>query len=150
MQCKNPMACKAKHSRWKKYQEKYIPTGEKLLEHFRNNWKQGKAIAKRTDHFALRCFQRSISNATIHDVLENGWIVEYGFEKSTQLVRLVLLWYTKGNYGGYRPIHLVIEYKSEQLLTLITVYSPESMAYKWDKNYSERICFCDDDEKGYN
>lgn len=138
MECRNKEVCKKKHERWKEQQQIHIPKGEKEHEEFLNYVQKVNYFLEIGDHSSKRQFERSISSRDITDIILNGWVIERSFYKSVQAVRLTILGYTR----TYRPIHVIVQIKSPNEWSVVTVYNPESKAYKWDKSFQERICFC--------
>lgn len=143
MECKNPELCKKKYNRWKQNQSYMVPIGEKEHEKFLSFIEDGNAELEISTHADRRQFLRSISLKDIKDVVLNGWVIERNFFPDVQAVRLVILGYTR----NYRPLHVVCEIINETHWEIVTTYSPESQAYKWSKDYQERICFCKHDGK---
>lgn len=148
MSCKNPQLCAKKHEKWKKYQNKFIPIGDNEHNTFLKHYESGTANLgfktypdQERPHADLRQFQRAISFQDIQDVVQNGWVIERNYYPDEQVVRLVILGYTK----NYRPLHVVCEIVNENDWEIVTVYSPVSKKYKWSNDFQERVCFCKDD-----
>lgn len=143
--CNNPELCKKRHDRWKNNQAKFVPIGAQEHELFLEYTKRGEADLgikiypdQERSHAEKRQIERAISLNDIRDVLKHGWVIERNINFITQAVRLVILGYTK----RYRPIHVVVEILTDKEWEVVTVYSPESKAYKWNESYEEKICFC--------
>lgn len=146
MECKNPSICAEKHRRWKQNQSRLIPIGDKLFECFKKKLKDGSAILEASKHFRVRSYERSINRASIINILNEGWVIEYIVDNSSQMVRLLVMGYVKTNFQTYRPLHMVLEIESENRWEIITAYSPYTMPYKWSEDFQERVCFCHNDE----
>lgn len=138
MSCRNPDFCKKKNERWIKNQKKYLKEGQEEHEKFLSYVNEGTADIAIRSHADKRTFERVVSNADMTDVILNGWVIERNINYDSQAVRLVILGYTR----KYRPIHVVCEIINEKEWEVVTVYNPESQAYKWTNNFQERICFC--------
>jgi hypothetical protein len=147
MACRNPELCAKKHKRWKKYQSIFIPIGEEEHNIFIQNFEKGNAqlslksyLDQDRPHADLRTFQRAISKRDLIDVVLNGWVIERNYFPDEQVIRLVILGYTR----RYRPLHVVCEIVNELDWEIVTVYSPLSKKHKWGNEYQERVCFCKD------
>lgn len=133
--------CRRKRERWNDLQKRYCPVGQKELEHFQDNLGNGSFKVLFDKHFGKRSFERSISPADFHEVLKYGWVVERN--KTVKNTSIVVLGYIGKHY---RPLHIVLDMVSPQKWVAITVYDPQSHAWKWNKNFNRRICFCNPSE----
>lgn len=137
MHCKNPLECKRKYMNWKPTQENSIQIGEEILEKIVKNMERGIDLTF-SNHADKRSLFRSFSINDVREAILNGWVIEYDEKRKTILV----LYNIKVAAGKYRPIHVVIGFNEKA--KIVTCYDPRSKAWKWDKNFQERNCFCKD------
>ena len=136
MECRNPEMCRKKADAWRKRQAETIPIGEQMLLDLLAFLEEGGALPM-SKHAGGRGYHRAFSVSKISEAIRNGWVIEHDPERQTLLV----LYYLKLSAGVYRPIHVVIGYRGKW--KVVTVYDPRSMPWKWNRNFDERICFCD-------
>ncbi|MFD1362762.1 DUF4258 domain-containing protein [Lentibacillus salinarum] len=136
MSCQDPEGCHKKHTQWKEWQERIILEGEEIHEEIIRDMDENGTPLSMSKHGGKRELYRAFSPTEINNAVRNGWVIEYSPKRMT----LHILHHFKVGKGSYRPIHVVIGYKEK--LKVVTVYDPRSKAWKWDRNYQERVCFC--------
>jgi len=76
-------------------------------------------------------FNRRIGDTDVHEVVQNGKIIEE-YPDDTPYSSYLLLETIKG-----RPLHVVVGYnKEEGVLIVITAYKPDP--HLWEENYTRR------------
>lgn len=138
-QCKNPKACKEKHTRWgKRNSDLYIEQAQEKIETYLTEI----GTVNLSNHYRQRSFERVVSSSDILNVLKNGWVIESSDNS------VIVLGYSK--YGlVYRPFHVVLAKKTFHNWKIKTVYCPESHGWKWNEGFDERVCFCKIEEGEY-
>jgi mRNA interferase MazF len=135
--CCNPEKCQRQADAWRKRQSEAVPIGEQLLQGLLEHLEDGGSLPM-SRHAGGRGYDRAFSAGKVSEAIRNGWVIEHDTERQTLLV----LYYLKLSAGVYRPVHVVLGYRDGKW-KVVTVYDPRTMPWKWNRNFDERICFCE-------
>lgn len=136
MNCQNSEGCLNKYIQWKNWQNDQIPAGENLHAEIIRNMDNNGDFLSMSQHANRREFYRAYSSREIKTGVKHGWVIEHNPKRKT----LHILHNFKVGKATYRPIHVVLGYDGKW--KIITVYDPRSKAWKWDRSFQERVCFC--------
>ena len=133
--------CKDRAEKFHKYQEQWVNKGDALLK---------KALANNLDistgyHSNIRKVERCFSKKDIVAAIEAGYVIERQKHHHGGIVWLINS-NIKITQKKYRPIHIAVSFQ-EDYIKVITIYDPRTHAWKWNKNYSRRLCWCQNKKK---
>lgn len=142
IECTDKKECKRKRDRWEELQERFCPMGQKELDAFIANAKNGTSKVRFDKHFHKRSLERCISEFDVKEVVSYGWVIERN--KTSKSTSIVILGYVGRDY---RPLHVVFDIVSDNMWVAVTAYDPKTHAWKWNDHYDKRVCFCNPDNE---
>ena len=137
MKCRNPEKCRNEVLIKQALLEKDSKKVEAILSKIRKRYASGdKTVLTMTEHAHKRCVYRAVSTVDVVKVFKEGQAIEYSPGKS---MCITLMGYTREN----RPIHIVLASVADKKdWKIVTVYDPRTEAWRWEENYTKKVCFC--------
>ncbi|MDP5276174.1 DUF4258 domain-containing protein [Chengkuizengella axinellae] len=142
MVCKNPDQCLQITKKRYDAMEKGMDLVEDKIVQFREKYKNGEGDISFARHAAVRGLERSFNNKHILEALLNGFVMEYYYEAKSKQYQCLICYFLKLSPGVYRPVHIAVQMQSNDHLFVKTVYDPRSNPWKWNENFTNRICVC--------
>ena len=133
--------CKDRAERFHKHQQRWLDEGDTLLQAAIRN----KAKIKIRSHTHIRSTERCFNRAVLIPAIESGYVIERQVHEGNRIVWIVSS-SIKIGACKYRPIHFAISFE-DNVMYVITIYDPRSHAWKWDKTFSKRLCWCQNEIK---
>lgn len=148
--CQRQEGCKAPE-RCRKMRPEFARSNAQVLEEYgQTEYEKLRALfategfgcLRLSQHAHEREYQKAISGADIRTVMLEGEPIEY--YKNKYGTQKITLW---GNvhvgHAKYRPLHIILKKRrNEEKWAIVTVYDPQTKAWQWNENFTERICFC--------
>jgi len=144
MKCANKAHCKAKILNRMARMEPHLEAASDRLDQFCSLYEANEAVLTFDDHAEFRELWRAFSENQVMEAFINGDVIEchkHGSELG------FLIWYNvKIGRGLYRPMHVraIMNSTNSRFMTIMTVYDPRSHEWKWEDNYTRRVCLCSD------
>jgi hypothetical protein len=144
MVCKDPEGCKEKSKEYSLANACEIEIGgqeefNKLKEVYAT---KGLSCLGFSKHAQQRMLERAISETELRTIIFDGDIIEY-HQNEFGTTKMVVWGHIRISSKKYRPLHIILKKRAnDSKYSVVTLYDPRTEAWRWDENYTKRICFC--------
>lgn len=142
--CKDPEGCRGKRpgfalSNAQAVEEYGQNEYEKLREEFAA---EGFSCIKLSSHAQERMYEKAFSKFDLRIVILEGDPIEY-YQNSFGTQKIALWGNVQVGRKSYRPLHIILKKgRGQGKWSVVTVYDPRNKAWRWNNSFTERICFC--------